>query len=212
MTLVESLLELLPVGEARRFGEVFVEHLSEGTFRARHRDDRETLDSLENLGSVRCLREMTKWDAMGEYRPLKTAPTLKSGWVTACDSAEEFLKRLDALYPGVFATWVAYDREEHQPTPLRDTLDRQTGMYRFAGSINNQMANQIMRDTCAKGCLRIIAWPIDDQCPVSRLKRPARDLPVICTEACTFAVSEARRLVKEAYEKANPPAESTSSH
>lgn len=208
MTLVESLLELLPAGEDRRFGEIFVEHLPDASFRARHRDDRETLEGLEELDSVRALREMAKWDADGEYRPLKTAPTLKSGWITTCDDPIEFLKRLDAIYPAVFATWVAYERGDHHPTPLRDTLDRQTGMYRFAGSITDQMANQIMRETCARGCLRTIAWPIDNSCPVSRLKRPARDIPVICTEACTFAVSEARRLVKEAYDRANPPAES----
>lgn len=205
MTLADSLLHLLPRGENRRFGEIFLEHLDDGTLRARHRDDRMAQEGLESLASASELREMAKWDTMGEYRPLKTAPTLKPGWITECSDASEFLKRLDAIYPGVFATWVAYEKEEHSPTPLRETLDRQTGMYRFAGSITDQMANEIMRETCAKGCLRKIAWPISDDCPTSMLKRPAMEIPVICTEACTFAVSEARRLVKEAYDKANPP-------
>jgi len=166
------------------------------------------LEGLEELSSPQELREMAKWDTKGEYRPLKTAPNLISGWVTSCQDSSEFLKRLDAIYPGVFATWAAYEKGTHDPTPLRDTLDRQTGMYRFAGSITDQMANEIMRETCAKGCLRTIAWPISSECPTSRLKRPPQDIPVICTEACTFAVSEARRLVKEAYDKANPPSES----
>ena len=110
---------------------------------------------------------------------------------------------MDAIYPGVFATWIAYEKGELEPVSLRDTLDRQTGMYKFAGSITDQMANEIMRSTCGKGCIRLIAWPIDNSCPVSRLKAAKNTLPVICTEACTFAVSEARRLAKEAYEKAN---------
>ena len=206
MTLVEALLSLLPAGESRRYGEVYLEHLPDGLLRARHREDRMTENGLEDLTTPRELREMAKFDPSGEYRPLKTAPTLKSGWVTSCTDPSEFLNRLDAIYPGVFATWVAYSQGTHSPTTLRATLDRQTGMYRFAGSITDQMANQIMRETCAKGCLRTIAWPVDDQCPVSQLKRAPKEIPVICTEACTFAVSEARRLAKEAYEKENAPA------
>jgi hypothetical protein len=78
-------------------------------------------------------------------------------------------------------------------------------MYRFSGTINDQMANRIMREVCSPGCVRKIAWPIDDQCAVSRIKPNKRFIPSVCTEACTFAVSRARELVKEAYDKANAP-------
>ncbi|MEM7700138.1 MAG: DR2241 family protein, partial [Verrucomicrobiota bacterium] len=142
----------------------------------------------------------------GNYRPLKTAPTLARGWMSRAERVDEFLSHLDAIYPGVFATWIAYDAGIHAPTPLRQTLDRQTGIYRFAGAITDQMANRIMRETCARGCIRQIAWPIDDTCAVSKLKGSRRFIPSICTEACTFAVSETRRLAKEAYDKANAPA------
>jgi len=205
MTLAETLDQLLPPGEWRKFGEITLERDESGRFRARHRDDREVAEGLDPLDSVAQLRDLAKFDSDGEYRPLKTAPTLRSGWTTECDDAKEFLRRLDAIYPGVFATWVAYERGEHHPVALRNTLDRQTGMYRFASSITNAMANEIMRETCAKGCIRTIAWSIDDQCPVSRIKPEAKAIPVICTEACTFAVSEARRLAKEAYDRENSP-------
>lgn len=208
MKLADRLEELLPVGEQRKFGELTLEKTAGGEFRACHASDRETLDGLEEIDSAAALRELAKFDASEEYRPLKTAPTLRSGWITRCDDAREFLKRLDAIYPGVFATWIAYDDGDHDPVPLRTTLDRQTGMYRFSGSITDQMANEIMRETCAKGCIRKIAWPIDDACPVSRIERPPKAVPVICTEACTFAVGEARRLAKEAYDRANAPADS----
>ncbi len=208
MTLAEELEDLLPANEARFFGELYLSRIEDGTFVASHRNDMEILESLSTVDSLPGLREIAKFDANNEYRPLKTAPGLKDGWKTAAASADEFLKRLDCIYPGLFATWIAYHRGTHDPTPLRDTLDRQTGMYRFAGSITDQMANEIMRDTCSPGCLRKIAWPISSESPVSRLKPGMKSIPVICTEACTFAVSEARKLVKEAYEKANPPAES----
>lgn len=208
MKLAEDLDSLLPEGEERRFGELLLGR-SMGEFSARHRDDAPGYApgdaALERIDSVPDLREMAKFDAGGAYRPLRTAPTLRRGWFTATADPGEFLRRLDAIYPGVFATWAAYDRGELDPVPLRETLERQTGMYRFAGSISDAMANRIMRDLCGKGCLRQIAWPIDSRCPVSRLTRHPRVIPMICTEACTFAVSEARRLAREAYDRDNAP-------
>jgi sirohydrochlorin cobaltochelatase len=203
MTLAETLAFLLPPNTELRFGELYLTRDRGGVFAVRHRDDRKSEDGLEIVENCNDLRELAKFDSEGEYRPLKTAPTLRSGWVTKSDDAAEFLARLDAIYPAVFATWISYEKGELDAISLRDTLNRQTGMYKFAGSITDQMANEIMRSTCAKGCVRLIAWPIENDCPVSRLKAAKGTLPVICTEACTFAVSEARRLAKEAYEKAN---------
>jgi len=206
MTLVEELEGLFPPGQELRFGELHLARGDDGSFSARHVDNNGE-DMLEKIDSVAALRELAKWDAGGEYRPLKTAPTLRSGWVTECTEAAQFLARLDAIYPAVFATWIAYSREDLKPVSLRKTLERQTGMYRFAGAITDQMANKLMRDLCSKGCVRKIAWPIDDACAVGRLTMRSHRLPVICTEACTFVVSEARRLAKEAYDAANAPAE-----
>ncbi len=205
MSLAEELESYLPPGASVRFGQLQLFRSPEGMFMACHADDRSRYDDLVEIDSVPGLRDLAKYDACGEFRPLKTAPTLKTGWKTQSVCARGFLKRLDALYPGVFATWVAYDKDEHSATSLRRTLDRQTGMYRFAGTITDPMANRIIRELCSPGCLRKIAWPISDDCPVSRIKREDMSIPVICTEACTFAVSRARELAKEAYDKENAP-------
>lgn len=209
MTLAGELESLLPTGTTLVFGQLSLARNNDGSFEACHFDDRGQIDQLELVGSVPELRELAKFDVAGEYRPLKTAPTLKGGWKTRCDKASEFLERLDAIYPAVFATWIKYAAGEHDPTSLRRTLDRQTGMYRFAGTISDQMANRMMRELCHPGCIRRIAWPINDDHPVSRLKAQPRSLPVICTEACTFAISAARSLAKEAYEKNNAPTAET---
>ncbi len=205
MTLAGELESHLPAGTTLVFGQLYLTRNDESNFEACHLDDMGDKVSLVPVDSVTDLRELAKFDASGEYRPLKTAPTLKGGWKTCCDDAAEFLKRLDAIYPAVFATWIAYARGEHHPTSLRRTLDRQTGMYRFAGTISDQLANRMMRELCHPGCIRTIAWPINDDHPVSRLKAHPKHIPVICTEACTFAVDAARTLAKEAFEKANAP-------
>jgi len=206
MTLAGELESHLPAGTTLVFGQLYLIRSDDGSFEARHLDDMGSQEALEPINSATDLRELAKFDASGEYRPLKTAPTLKGGWLTRCSDAAEFLKRLDAIYPAVFATWIAYARGEHDPTSLRRTLDRQTGMYRFAGTISDQLANRMMRELCHPGCIRTIAWPINDEHPVSRLKSQPRSIPVICTEACTFAVDAARTLAKEAFDKANAPA------
>lgn len=204
MTLADHLESLVPPGEIRRFGELSVSRGEEGGFLIRHRED-ETAQELISLSDPAAVREWAKFDAAGEYRPLRTAPGLKTGFEIRCRGTEETLRFLDAIYPGAFATTVAYSAGELDPVPLRETLDRQTGMYRFAGAITDQMANRIMRDLCSPGCLRRIAWPIDDRCATGRIPPSKKSIPLLCTEACTFAVSEARRLAKEAYDRENAP-------
>jgi sirohydrochlorin cobaltochelatase len=206
MTIAQELETLLPPGSTLRFGEIRLMRSPQGEFQARHSADADVaIEALSAIDSPAELREVAKFDTSGTYRPLKTAPTLKSGWITCCDEVSEFLRRIDAIYPAVFALWVRYRDGEHAPTSLRKTLDRQTGMYRFAGAISDQMANQIMRGICSPGCVRKIAWPINDTCPVSRLKDFPGTIPAICTEACTFVVSAARELAKAEYDRLNPP-------
>lgn len=207
MTLPDHLAAALPDEMTRLLGEVLLSKCAEtNTWLARHiRDKAADSDSLQALNTVQEIREMVKYDKDGEYRPLKTAPNMKCGWIISDPDITSFYTKVDALYPAAYATSARYFEGRLAAVPLRQTLDRQTGMYQFAKGITDQHANQIMRDTCAKGCLRTIAWPIDDSCPVSQLPNQGRNISLVCTEACTFAVTEARRLAREAYDKANPP-------
>lgn len=206
MNLADTLSDLLNRESRILFGELVLTRESDGRFTARHRDDEGGVARLEPLDSAQTLRERAKFDAAGVFRPLKTAPGLRSGWITTTSCPREFLQRLDAIYPGLFATWVAYERGALSPVPLRETLGRQTGMYRFAGTITNEMAQRITDELCAPGCLRRIAWSFDEVPGPRRIEKSPGSLPLLCTEACTFAVSRARELAKEAYDLANPPA------
>ncbi len=204
MTLSQELLTILPERTRLSFGQLLVSRSPAGLFAARHRDDADELEaSLEAAESPSDLREIAKYDASGEYRPLRTAPTLRRGWRTSTPSETDFLARLDAIYPGAFATWVAWRRGALDPVPLRVTLERQTGMYRLAGSIDDNDARRIPHELCAPGCLRRVLWPIDasGETPVTVNEvSDSATLPLICCEACTFVVSHARQLAKEARE------------
>lgn len=207
MSLADTLANQLEHEGRLSFGELILSRNPLGIFSAHHREDAETATGLETVDSVPALREIAKYDASGEFRPLKTAPGLRSGWRTETSCPREFLRRLDAIYPGLFATWAAYHRGDLEPVPLRGTLGRQTGMYRFAGTITDDMALRLRAELCAPGCLRCIIWPIDASAEGdSRFEAPDGEIPLLCTEACTFAVSRARELAKEAYDQANSAA------
>jgi sirohydrochlorin cobaltochelatase len=205
MRLSGHLEQILSPGSRLSFGELVLLRDSEGVFEARHARDLEAAGSLREIPSVREMRELAKYDASGEYRPLRTAPGLRGGWRTATASPDEFLRRLDAVYPALFATWIALRRGAAAPVPLRRTLNRQTGMYRFAGGISGAMAGRIRRELCAAGCLRQIAWPDEEDDETPRLEAPERAIPLLCAEACTFAVNLARELAKEARGQGGAP-------
>jgi len=199
MTLAEELELQIPAGTRIAFGQLFLSCIDDGTYEARHCDDADADAGLKSIGTIRELREMAKYDDSGVYRPLKTAPGLKSGWKTETSSPDDFLTRIDAIYPGLFATWVAYRKGELEPVAFRQTLDRQTGMYRLAGTITDEMADSILNGLCGPGCLRRITWPIGATDAAIGLQITPDSIPLLCTEACTFAVSKARELSKEAY-------------
>lgn len=197
MNLTQHLERTLPPGSNVRFGELCLSRCEAGIFSARHCRDLDANAPLSALQSARDLRELAKYDDEGNYRPLKSAPGLKAGWETSTACPREFLKRLDAIYPGVFATAVAYFGGTIDAIPLRETLGRQTGMYRSASAITDAQANEIMRGLCSPGCLRIITWPIDPSAPTSRVKARTGEVPLLCVEACTFAVNRARQLARK---------------
>ena len=201
MKLAQRLAAEIEEEKSILFGETAMTFCGEPpAFCVCHRDDAAASEArrkrFTRLTTREEVREWTQMTEEGDHRPLKSAPGLRSGFVIEESDPERFYSLADSLYPAALATAFRYLDGEIDAVPFRETLERQTGIYESAKLISDQEANLIMRETCAKGCLRKIAWPIDDRCPVSRLGRLGHSIPMICTEACTFAVSHARRLAE----------------
>ncbi len=130
------------------------------------------------------------------YRPLKTAPNLKHGWCLRIASLADLHLALDLLYPAALANWRALLRNEEIATPLRETVNRQTGMYRVTGLITDEEAQGILDSLCSPGCLRCIQWTIPSgaEPPVVPIKE--KEIPLLCIDACSLLIAEARRVVK----------------
>ena len=160
--------------EAARFcvGQIVVRK-SGGCFVLLHRDD-ETLDHLQIFRSAEDAIEIAKHDDAGNYRPLKTAPNLRHGWRLELGTLEALMRALDYFYPGRLAVFAAWKKGKLQTTPLREILDRQSGMYRVAAKISDSQIDNLVADFCRSdgGCLRTILWKRDADGTVSSTKLP----------------------------------------
>ena len=165
--------------------------------------------------------EVAKVDDAGSYRPLKTAPNLRHGWKIFARDLLQIEKVIDAIYPGRIAVLQAFKSGQLSTSSLRETLNRQSGMYRVAAKISDEQIDELVGDFCRSdgGCLRTILWKRDvsEQRASSRLppekfdptvdqyviaKRPrsataATDsIPLLCQEACNLLVAACRDAVK----------------
>jgi sirohydrochlorin cobaltochelatase len=198
------------------FGQIFVQKLTTGRFVLSHRDDK-TVDQLQIFRSAEEAIEIAKYDDDGNYRPLKTAPNLRRGWRLELDTLEELRRALDYFYPGRLAVFGAWKSDKLQTTPLRETLDRQSGMYRVAAKISDSHIDDLVANFCRSngGCLRTVLWKRDQGGAIASTKLPKEKfdpeydqagirpesatpatVPLLCQEACNLLIAECRRVVK----------------
>jgi sirohydrochlorin cobaltochelatase len=200
------------------FGQILVQETTAGRFVLSHRDDK-SVDQLKIFRSAEDASEIAKYDDRGNYRPLKTAPNLRHGWRLELDTPADLRRALDYFYPGRLAIFAAWKGGRLQTTPLRETLDRQSGMYRVAAKISDSQIDNLVADFCRSdgGCLRTILWKRDADGAVASTKLPNEKfdpeydqgtasnhpgsatpatVPLLCQEACNLLVAECRKMVK----------------
>jgi sirohydrochlorin cobaltochelatase len=169
---------------AARFcvGQIVVQK-SDGCFVLCHRDD-ETLDQLQIFRSAEDAIEIAKYDDAGSYRPLKTAPNLRHGWRLELATVEELRRALDYFYPSRLTVYAAWKRGYLKTTALRETLDRQSGMYRVAAKISDPQIDDLVADFCRSesGCLRTILWKRDRDGVNASAKLPKEKFDPVCDQ------------------------------
>jgi sirohydrochlorin cobaltochelatase len=191
-------------GGGRRVGQVVIFRTDEG-WELRHSDD-EGRGDLKTFTQWHDARPISNLDDAGKFRPLKTAPDLRHGWRLVLRDAGEVHRALDYLYPAMIGVWLAHRERQLTPVDLRETLARQTGMYRITQKITDDQAQALIGRQCRSegGCLKTILWRIGPGVPVRSLPadkfRPAATgpgcLPMLCHEACNLLIAGARKVVK----------------
>jgi sirohydrochlorin cobaltochelatase len=215
---VERCLDLGP-HDRSFFGQVLIQRTGPDLFVICHCDD-EDRDDLRVFRSPEDAVELARYDDAGNYRPLKTAPNLRHGWRLEIAGPGELQRALDYFYPGRLAILAAWKENRLTTTTLRQTLDRQSGMYRVASKISDEQIDEVVGNFCRSddGCLRTILWERDAQgtIPTTKLPpakfdpqfdqtkglrepgstSPATMIPLLCQEACNLLVAECRKIVK----------------
>jgi sirohydrochlorin cobaltochelatase len=154
------------------FGQIFIRKRND-VFVLSHREDVARND-LQICRKVEEAVEIAKYDDLGNYRPLKTAPNVRHGWRLELGTLDDLRRALDYFYPGRLAVFAAWKSGQLRTTNLRDTLDRQSGMYRVAAKISDDQIDDVVSDFCRSegGCLRTILWKRDVNGTVSSTKLP----------------------------------------
>ena len=187
------------------FGEIFVQKTKSGRFVLSHRDD-ESVDHLQTFRNAQDPIEIAKYDDAGDYRPLKTAPNLRHGWRLELDTLEELRCALDYFYPGRLAVFVAWKNGQLRTTSLRDTLNRQSGMYRVAAKISDSQTDDVVADFCRSdgGCLRTILWKRDVDGAIASTKLPKEKFDPTCDQVQAPSEPGSSAFAKATADKATP--------
>ena len=192
-------------------GQILIRQTADGEFVLSHRDDQYP-SNLQVFVRPEDAIEIARYDDAKNYRPLKTAPNLRRGWQLKVEDAAGLRRALDYFYPGRLAVLTAWKQNRLVTTPLRDTLNRQSGMYRVAAKISDQQVDDVVAKVCKSngGCLRTILWQrdsaggspstklppdkFDPACDQTGGNRPTT--PLLCQEACSLLVNACREAVK----------------
>ncbi len=228
MKLRDRLQDLLHHG-FHRIGQIEILHGSSlpahlppsVAFLLHHQDDND-LDSLEVFHDPNAARQISTFADDGEYRFTKGQTNLRSGWAMHLSHLDDLLLALEGFYPAGFTLWAAKQNGTLEVQNLRDKLDRQTGMYRFARGISNPGAQALIQRVCgpAHQCAKKILWQLDATTPLddseasrfngiaSGLSEP-HAIPLYCREACNHFVAECRKASKKEFDDKQAAASNT---
>jgi hypothetical protein len=196
-------LDALAEGVERTWGELRVTVTLEGAadrrYQVRHVDDADAAASaLEDHHDPLDAREIGTYDPNGRYRPLRTAPSLPTGWRFGDLGPVDAVETVEAFYPATIPNWHRERRGDLDVTHWEETMDRQTGMYGLIKTWNRGEGHEhvewVAEACCADSqCLKRREWEYDDDTP---LAVDGGDGAFPCREPCSLVVAAARRWTK----------------
>ena len=201
-TAVPERYDALADGVSRSWGEL---HLTvrrdDGarTYDVRHAEDSETSpESLTTYEDPLDAREIAKFDDRDRYRPLKTAPTLRSGWVFPDLTASEFVDAVDFCYPATIVNWHREREGDLDVTHWAEHTDRQTGIFGLVKTWNrgegHDHVDRVAEACCADSqCVKRREWDYDED---TDLDVPRGDGEFPCREPCSVVLTAARQWTK----------------
>ena len=186
-------------GLVTEWGQLRVEAtLAEGG--ARRYDLRHVADAGADPGELDAhddpldARGIAKLDERGRYRPLKTAPTLREGWVFPALGPRDLTEAVEAFYPATVANWYREHEGELDVDHWRETAERQTGIYDVVDELPREAVEYVAEACCVDSqCLRRREWEYEAG---DELAADGGSGPFPCREPCSLVVAAARTWTK----------------
>jgi hypothetical protein len=165
----------------------------------RHVDDAETpATDLDTYDDPLEARTLAKHDDDGKYRPLKTAPTLRTGWQFTDLGPADLVQTVEFFYPATIANWHREREGELDVNHWRETMERQSGIYGVVQTWDRGQGHEHVdwvAEACCDDsqCLKRREWQYDDE---TDLDVDGGHGAFPCREPCSLVVSAARRWTK----------------
>ncbi len=195
--------EALAEGIEASWGELAVEVTlgddGHRTYAVRHADDADRpVEELAVHTDPLDARELVKYDDRGRYRPLKTAPTLQTGWAFVDLDGRSLVRAVDVVYPATVTNWHLERQGELDVSHWRETMERQTGIYGVIRTWDRgegyEHVNWVAEACCDDSqCLKRREWEYDDD---TDLDVDGGDGAFPCREPCSLVVAAARQWTK----------------
>jgi len=143
-------------------------------------------------------REIAKHDDEGRYRPLKTAPSLQTGWQFPDLTADQVVSAVDSFYPATVSNWHREREGELDISHWHETVERQTGIYGVVQTWDrgegHDHVNWVAEACCDDSqCLKRREWQYDEE---TDLEVDGGDGTFPCREPCSLVISAARKWTK----------------
>ena len=179
--------------EGRIFAQVLVRQSPDGGFEIRHADNAATeAADLTVYENSREAREISKLTERGEYRPLKSSPNLRRGWLLRVANDKDLTTAMNYLYPAAIVHWHLEREGDLEVTSYRENAARQSGIYKRVQRLSDQGVQDAAKACCEDAvCLKKTLWDVDADTPLAA-ERGRGEIP--CPEPCSIFVSFARRV------------------
>jgi hypothetical protein len=164
----------------------------ERLYHLRHHADADApLTDLEVHTDPLDARRLTKFDDRGRYRPLKTAPSLPTGWAFTDLRAGDLLSAMDAIYPATVENWHREQEGELDVTHWSETAERQTGIYGIIDELDREGVEWVAEACCVDSqCLKRREWQFAEG---DELSADGGTGVFACREPCSLVVAAARK-------------------
>jgi sirohydrochlorin cobaltochelatase len=216
MNLEDELRRLVHEEDYRQMGQIALLPREGGEYWLCHREDAPGLESgsadLREYSRPEDALEIVLYDDAEDYRPLKTAPSLRHGWLLRLPDLAAVREALDFFYPSLLGAFARQQRGQLRITPMLGTLGRQSGMYSRVRAMSAQQGDELCGQVCRSdgGCLRTIMWEVSPEYgkpgsqpaekfdpEVDQTGSGNKVIPLLCSEICNLLVAKGREYLKE---------------